>query len=70
MLDSSKYYRKTDRRRSDWGQGAWGLVVMEERVVRVAGQKRRKFRPPPPRPEERTLFRAAIGPAPAGDAPA
>ena len=34
MLDSSKYYRKTDRRRSDWGQGAWGLVVMEERVVR------------------------------------
>ena len=34
MLDSSKYYRKTDRRTSNWGQRAWGLVVMGERVVR------------------------------------
>ena len=34
MLDSSKYYRKTDRRTSNWGQRAWGPVVMGERVVR------------------------------------
>ena len=38
MMDSSKCYRKTNRRTSGGGWGAWGLVVMVNTLFREGRQ--------------------------------